>query len=125
MEAIAEENRREIIERLWKGRQERVRKGLFPGGNTPYGYVRQNNAVKINPEEAEIVKRIYVLAGGGKTGEAIADDLNREGLLRRNRNPWTQRQVAKILERERLYREGVIQYGVVESLSVNYILLDG
>jgi site-specific DNA recombinase len=37
-EAIAEENRKEIIERLFKGRQERVRKGLFPGGNLPYGY---------------------------------------------------------------------------------------
>lgn len=36
-EAIAEENRKDIIERLWKGRQERVRRGLPPGGNAPYG----------------------------------------------------------------------------------------
>src|SRR5262249_44283265 len=33
-EAIAEDNRKEIIERLWKGRQERVRKGKVPGGTT-------------------------------------------------------------------------------------------
>src|SRR5689334_415905 len=39
-EAIAEDNRKEIIERLWKGRQERVRKGNTPGGNAPYGYRR-------------------------------------------------------------------------------------
>ena len=32
-EAIAEDNRKEIIERLLKGRQERVRKGRAPGGN--------------------------------------------------------------------------------------------
>jgi len=32
-EAIAEENRKDIIERLWKGRQERVRRGL-PAGET-------------------------------------------------------------------------------------------
>lgn len=37
-EAIAEENRKEIIGRLWNGRQERVRKGQFPGGNLPYRY---------------------------------------------------------------------------------------
>lgn len=37
-EAIAEENRKAIIERLWKGRQERIRRGLPPGGNAPYGY---------------------------------------------------------------------------------------
>jgi site-specific DNA recombinase len=125
MEAIAEENRREIIERLWKGRQERVRKGLFPGGNTPYGYVREGRHLSINAEEAEVVKQIYVLVGEGKTGQAIADDLNHSGFLRRNNRPWTQRQVAKILERKRFYREGVVRYGVVESLSTHYILLDG
>ena len=31
-EAIAEENRKDIIERLWKGRQERARRGLPSGG---------------------------------------------------------------------------------------------
>src|SRR6266536_5616409 len=39
-EAIAEENRKELIERLWKGRQERVRRGLPAGGNVAYGYWR-------------------------------------------------------------------------------------
>jgi DNA invertase Pin-like site-specific DNA recombinase len=29
-EVIAQENRKDIIERLWKGRQERVRRGLAP-----------------------------------------------------------------------------------------------
>ncbi len=49
-EAIAEENRKDIIERLWKGRQERVRRGLPPGGNVPYGY-RRNGAGLIRHEE--------------------------------------------------------------------------
>src|SRR3990172_7237705 len=62
LEAIAEENRRDIIERLRKGRQERTRKGLFPGGNLPYGYVRRNNTIAVNPHEADIVSRIYEIA---------------------------------------------------------------
>ena len=37
-EAIAENNRKEIIERLLKGRLERVRKGHFPGGKSPCAY---------------------------------------------------------------------------------------
>lgn len=110
-EAIAEDNRREIIERLWKGRQERVRKGLFPGGNLPYGYIREGKIVKIHPLEAEIVKRIYTLAGQGHTEQAIADMLNKEGLKRRNGKPWTQRQVCGVLKHERLYRKGVLRYG--------------
>jgi len=112
-EAIAEDNRREIIERLWKGRQERIRKGLFPGGNIPYGYVRENETVRIYPQEAEIVTHIYTLARRRQTGQAIADELNRDGYTRRNGKSWTQRQVCRILRNEELYREGLVHYGKV------------
>src|SRR5713101_2576506 len=65
-EAIAEENRKDIIERLLKGRQERVRRGLFPGGNIPYGYRRNGKGVEVNPTEAEIVETIFALAELGR-----------------------------------------------------------
>ncbi len=112
-EAIAEDNRREIIERLWKGRQERVRKGLFPGGNLPYGYVRENGKVKIDPQETEIVKQIYAMAGKRLTGQAIANKLNKRDYTRRNGMPWTQRQVCGILKKERLYKGGLMHYGKI------------
>ena len=38
--AIDEENRKDIIDRLYRGRQERARKGYPSGGNVPYGYRR-------------------------------------------------------------------------------------
>src|SRR5260370_36736792 len=34
-EAIAEENRKDIIERIWKGRQARIRRGLRPVATYP------------------------------------------------------------------------------------------
>lgn len=113
LEAIAEENRREIIERLWKGRQERVRRGLFPGGNLPYGYQRNSKTITINHKEAAIANQIYDLASQGKTGQEIADCLNISGFRRRNGKPWTQRQVCRILHRQELYKDGVLQYGEV------------
>jgi len=113
LEAIAEENRRDIIERLWKGRQERTRKGLFPGGNLPYGYVRNNKAVAVNPCEADIVNRIYELANSDLSGQTIAEDLNKREHRRRNGSPWTQRQVCRILHNEGLYRSGLVHYGDV------------
>src|SRR3990172_4095412 len=79
LEAIAEENRREIIERLLKGRQERVRGGLFPGGNLPYGFIRRNKTITSHPQEIEIIKEIYVLASEYDTDQEIADELNRRG----------------------------------------------
>lgn len=113
LEAIAEENRREIIERLWKGRQERIRKGLLPGGNLPYGYMRVAKQITTNPEEAEQVREIYASAARGLYGQKIADELNHRGYARRNGRPWTQRQVLKILSRQELYREGLLHYGDV------------
>lgn len=113
LEAIAEEDRRGIIERLLKGRQERTRRGFFPGGNLPYGYIRRNKAVAVQPHEAGIVNQIYKLATQGLSGQAIAEDLNRCGHIRRNGNPWTQRQVCRILHQERLYRQGMVRYGEV------------
>jgi site-specific DNA recombinase len=111
LEAIAEENRRDIIERLCKGRQERTRQGLFPGGNLPYGYMRNNKAVAVHPNEADIVSQIYELASHGLSGQAIANALNQSGFRRRNGNPWTQRQVCRVLHNKRLYKEGLVRYG--------------
>lgn len=86
-EAIAEENRKDIIERLWKGRQERVRRGRPAGGNLAYGYRREGKAVTIEPTEAELVRRIYELAGRELAASAIARDLNEAGRARRNGKP--------------------------------------
>ena len=112
-EAIAEENRKEIIERLKKGREERVRKGKMAGGTLPYGYMRNNNEIKKNPQEAEMIRLIFGLASEGKSGWQIANLLTQKGCNRRNGTPWTQRQVWAILSRENLYGKGVIRYGAV------------
>ena len=123
LEAISEENRREIIERLWKGRQERIRKGLFPGGNLPYGYVRKNKSIVIDVQESAIVGEIFALADQGHTGQGVSNELNRRGFVRRNGKPWTQRQVCRILSNEKLYKEGRIHYGEVTGEDGSLIIL--
>ncbi len=123
LEAVSEENRREIIERLRKGRQERVRKGLFPGGNLPYGYRRKNRKVIIDGYESEIVRTVYASAGQGRSGQNIADELNKTGFVRRNGKPWTARQVCRILSNEELYRNGKFHYGEATGEDRSLILL--
>lgn len=123
-EAIAEENRKDIIERLWKGRQERVRRGLPPGGNVAYGYRREGKRLLVDAFEAEIVRTIFVLAernGSGSTAAGIAAALSAQGLMRRNGRPWTQRQVAAIFSRRALYRNGTLRYGEVAGLNSELI----
>lgn len=123
MEAIAEDNRKNIIERLLKGRQERVRKGLFPGGNLPYGYVRKYGIIIIDLFEAEIVREIYRLKSDKYSGNSIARDLNRREYKQRNGRQWTQRQVCRILKYKRLYREGVLHYGKITGINVNLLII--
>ena len=84
-EAIAEENRKEIIDRLKKGREERTRKGKMAGGTLPYGYSRTFKQITKNPQEAEIVRLVFELRDYGKDCQETADRLNGRGFVRRNR----------------------------------------
>jgi len=121
-EAIAEENRKEIVDRLKKGREERARKGRMAGGTVPYGYMRNSKDIKKNPREAEIVRTIFSF-DGSKSGQEIADYLNQKGYQRRNGSPWTQRQVWSIQNREDLYQRGIIKYGEVRAENKDLIIV--
>ena len=112
-EAIAEEGRKDIIERLKKGREARTRDGKMSGGNMPYGYQRDNGEVRIVPEEAAIVRLIFALHNQGLKDQQITNVLNERGYRRRNGRSWIQRQVWKILRRKALYVEGMVKYGSV------------
>ena len=124
-EAIAEENRKDVIERLWKGRQERVRRGLPPGGNVPYGFHRNGQGLAPDELETEIVRRIYSLRAEGQSHVDIAHLLNNGGSRRRNGLPWTRRQVGAVLGRRYLYIDGIVRYGLAEGTNKNLALLVG
>jgi site-specific DNA recombinase len=96
-EAIAEDNRKEIIERLLKGRQERVRKGHFPGGNVPYGYRIGKKRLIPYPALSSVVQEIIRLSRRGTSIVGIVNASNNQGARRRNGTPWTARQVRAIL----------------------------
>jgi len=122
-EVIAEENRKDIIERLLKGRQERIRRGLPAGGNVAYGYRREGKRIVPDTLESVAVRMIFELAGQGTDRASIADALNRRGLTRRNGRFWAQRQIAAILSRCQLYRAGTFHYGAVEGRDSSLVLL--
>ena len=122
-EAIAEDNRKEIIERLLKGRQERVRKGHFPGGNVPYGYHKENGRLVPSVAEAQVVQEIIRLSARGMQITEIVKALDRRSAKRRNGTPWTARQVRAVLSRRALYEDGRVHYGEVEGHDSKLILV--
>ena len=122
-EAIAEDNRKEVIERLLKGRQQRVRNGHFPGGNAPYGYRIRRKRLVPHLTEAAVVREIIRLSKRGALPGEIVAILNSQGAKRRNGTPWTTRQVRAVLSRRDLYEHGKIRYGHVSGESKTLILI--
>jgi len=110
-EVVAEHNRTELIHRLKKGREARARNGNMSGGNLPYGYGRNDGTIHLLDAEAEVVRTIFRLEAQGRTAQQSADMLNARGERQRNGQPWTERQVRKVVSRRALYVEGVVQYG--------------
>lgn len=123
-EVVAEGNRNAIVERLKKGREERVRKGHYSGGNIPYGYRRKDKELQTVSKEANIIKAIYNLANLGQKCQQIADYLNSQGYRRRNKKEWSQRQIWSILHREKLYKEGVVKYGQATGKNKKLIIIN-
>ena len=123
-EAIAEDNRKEIIERLWKGRQERVRKGKSPGGTVPYGYRRDGKRLAPDSLEATVVRMVHRESQFGKSVRTIVNELNNNGFATGNGKPWVPRQVRNILARKELYEHGKRRYGCVEGTNQGLILLN-
>lgn len=86
-EVVAEESRKDIIERLWKGRREGVRKGSVPGVNVSYGYRQIGRHLEIHAGEAAIVRTIFGCAYENVGAIRTAHSLNTKGVVRRNRKP--------------------------------------
>jgi site-specific DNA recombinase len=122
-EAIAEDDRKEIIDRLWKGRRERVRNGKPAGGTVPYGYRRKRKGFVPHSIESAIVRRIFELRKDGASGTEIAKDLNERAFRRRNGKQWTRWQVLAIIQRKDLYERGTLRYGAIVTTNERLVLL--
>lgn len=107
--AVAQEESANLSRRVKFGKKRNARKGRVP--NLVYGYDKQAGdyfSLRINPLEAEVVRRIYALYGyRGEGMKRIADLLNREGLRTKRQCKWSQQAVSTILHNE-LYNGRVI-----------------
>jgi site-specific DNA recombinase len=92
---------REVInERTKGGRIATALKNKYAGGQVPYGYKVIDGAVKVNEEQAAIVKRVFDEFIEGKTCYRIAKKLNEEGIRTKNNKTWTPTMIRRMLDTE-------------------------
>lgn len=76
---LSKREKKKIINRMMRGKVEAVRKGVYPGGNVPYGYIHNTTTSKLEivEEQAEIVRLIFHLCNvENMSAEKIAAVLN-------------------------------------------------
>ena len=98
LHAAAEQAKRDVVRRLEAGRSVKaaMKPGSYLGGRPPYGYRAQGHELVIDPDQAEIVRRVFALARDGASVREIASTLDHEDAFRR----WHRTGVERILKRE-------------------------
>ena len=100
---FAQEESRQISERVTLGQQISMKNGVVFGSNTMLGYNIVKGQMSVNENEAPIVRKIfhkYLVEGKG--AHLIAKELQEEGIkTKRGGNKWTNASIYKILKNEK------------------------
>ena len=90
----------ELSQKTKRGMNETRLKGNFIGGYVNYGYERDGAKLKVNPNEAEIVVKMFTDYVNGKTVRQIAKELNELGLKNKG-NIFKDSTIHNILRQEK------------------------
>ncbi len=78
---LAEYYSAELSQKVMRGMYENRKKGLFCGGQVPFGYRLENKRFYIKEEEAEAVRYIFQEYANGKIAKDIIRELTARGIL--------------------------------------------
>jgi site-specific DNA recombinase len=101
--AVAEYEREKIRERTARGKREKARRGLVPGGRVPYGYQLNPNGrggYALPDRAAEVVRRLYAGLLEGASLRQLALRLNAQDVPSPQGRCWTATTIRQILTRE-------------------------
>ncbi len=99
--SLAENNRWGILRRFQSG----TYKISFP----PYGYDNAQGKMVINPEQADIVRRIFKSVLNGRSTLSVAKELNRLGITGKRGGKWTAATVSEIVRNEKYIGDMLLQ----------------
>lgn len=109
--AIAQEESMAISQRLRHMNRERMKRGEYIAGLSPYGYVMdEEKRLTVFPPEAEIVREIFKSYLSGRSIAGIAHDLTEQGIpKRRGTDQWNYTTIYYILTNEKYIGDTLYQ----------------
>ncbi len=108
LDAYAEYYSAELAEKVRRGNRESRLKGQFTGGLCVFGYTIENKKYVIVPEEAEIVKKIFLDVSRGVTFKEIANELNSKGITHKGA-PFRVNYIGKVIKNEKYIGRWIIK----------------
>src|SRR5262249_42028074 len=76
---------------------QRAQKGLWNGGNVPYGYVAENKRLVLNKEEAARLRFMFHRFADIPSLARLRDELHHRGWYTRSGRPWSKTALDHIL----------------------------
>ena len=99
--AIAQEESLAISQRLRHANLERMKRGEYVAGTSPFGYRMVNKELQIYEPEAEIVRDIFRAYLSGASINELARDMTNKNVEKRNVSDWNYVTVHYILTNEK------------------------
>ena len=118
LEGMAEFYSAELAEKVTRGMKENALKGLWNGGNTPFGYVvNTERKLDIDSKAAPIVAEIFKMSNDGKAVKEIFNIMSERKVTRSNGKPLRYNAIRYMLS-NRVYIGEYSHMGVVIKNSV-------
>lgn len=98
-----EQDSRDKSSKVHWGHQEGARKGIIMTNSNIYGYeyIQNENKLKIIPEEAEIIKKVFELYSEGLGIRRIINYLDKRNIKTRNGKSFSKSTISKMLSNEK------------------------
>lgn len=115
LSSLAESESVSISENSKWSVQKRFQNGTFIIGYPPYGYKNLNGEMVIVPEQAEVVKQIFVDTLAGKSTHVIAKELNDRGIKSKKGGKWSPGAINAIIRNEKFTGDVIFQKTYTDS----------
>ena len=118
---IAEYYSAELSQKVLRGLQENLKKGLFCGGIVPYGYKVIDKVVHIDEPTANVVREIFEWYSSGKSINWIINHLHGKGIMHKGK-PFLPNSIYAMLKNEKY--TGVLKVKGVTYTNIYPALID-